>query len=64
MDAGVAPTDAWQLLLATADGRSKELLWTGMQAGNPVIYDSDPETSAWQRFTAWVIAQLPIEKEL
>ncbi len=65
MNTGVAPANAWRLHLATETGRSQELVWTTRDdAGNPVVYDSDPEASTWLRFTAWLIAKLPIEKEL
>lgn len=64
MNTGVTPQNAWQLHLATGDGRSTELVWTEAGDSEPVLYTHDPETSGWQRFTAWLIAMLPVEKEL
>jgi putative cardiolipin synthase len=64
MDSGVTPDNAWQLHLATSDGRSRELVWVGVDEGKPEIHDHDPGTSWWQRFVAWTIARLPIEREL
>ncbi len=65
MDSGVSPDNAWQLHLGTSTGRSEELVWTTVDAsGQPVVHLTDPETSRGRRFTAWLIAKLPIEKEL
>jgi putative cardiolipin synthase len=65
MNTGVTPANAWQLHLGTGDGRSEQLVWsTQDDAGEPVVHDSDPDVSDWRRFTAWLIALLPIEKEL
>jgi hypothetical protein len=42
-----------------------ELVWRAQgEGGQPVVRDTDPDVSSWRRFTAWVIALLPIEKEL
>lgn len=65
MDRGVSPENAWQLHLATGDGRSERLVWrTVGDEGAPVLHEADPEVSRWRRFTAWLIAILPVEKEL
>jgi putative cardiolipin synthase len=65
MDTGVRPDSAWQLYLATEDGRSSELVWRAEDdAGQPLVQDTDPDVSGWRRFTAWFIALLPVEKEL
>lgn len=65
MDTGVRPDSAWQLHLATEDGRSSELVWRAEDdAGQPLVQETDPDVSGWRRFTAWFIALLPVEKEL
>lgn len=65
MNTGVRPDSAWQLHLATDRGRTEKLVWVAQDArGEPIVRDVDPDVSRWQRFKAWVIARLPIEKEL
>jgi putative cardiolipin synthase len=64
MDGGVAPANAWQLHLATRDGRSSQLVWAERDTASPVLRTTEPEVSGWRRFNAWLIALSPIEKEL
>jgi putative cardiolipin synthase len=65
MNTGVTPANAWQLRLGTGDGRSEQLVWSAQdEAGAAVVHDADPDVSGWKRFTAWLIARLPVEREL
>lgn len=65
MNTGVQPDSAWQLHLATDRGRSEKLVWVAQSGnGEPLVHEVDPDVSRWRRFKAWLIALLPIEKEL
>lgn len=63
LDTGVAPANAWRLGLR-GEGRSAQLWWTGVTAGQTVEFDTDPDVGTWRRFTAWLVAVLPVEKPL
>lgn len=63
LDTGVEPANAWRLGLR-GEGRSTQLVWTGITAGQPVTLDTEPDVGAWRRFTTWLIAILPVEKPL
>jgi len=51
------PEDAYRVTQA-ADG---SLRWTERQEGEPVQYDREPGTTAWQRFMVWLLSLLPID---
>jgi len=42
----------------------KQLRWRGMQQGQPVVLDKDPQTSWWHRFSAGFLSILPIKSQL
>ena len=44
-----------------ADG---DLKWQGTEKGQPVVYDTDPYSSFWQRMSLKVMGLLPIESQL
>lgn len=50
-------------LVADEDG-DEQLLWHGIEAGEPVTYDVDPYTSVWRRLGVWFMGLLPIESQL
>jgi putative cardiolipin synthase len=60
MDEGVLPENSYRVLL-DADGR---LSWVTKDEGRELVYHHDPESTAWQRFTAGFIGLLPIEGQL
>jgi putative cardiolipin synthase len=60
MDEGVLPENSSRVLL-DEDGN---LTWVAKDDGKEVIYHHDPESTAWQRFTAGFIGLLPIEEQL
>jgi len=60
MDEGVVPGSAFQVTL----DKNEDLVWTAESNGATVTYDTDPETSLWQRFMAGFVGMLPIEKHL
>lgn len=60
MDEGVAPGSAYHVTLDKDD----DLAWTAETSGTDVAFDTDPETSPWQRFVVDVVSLLPIEEQL
>jgi len=42
----------------------EQLLWHGIEDGEPVTYDVDPYTSVWRRLGVWFMGLLPIESQL
>jgi putative cardiolipin synthase len=60
MDEGVEPDNAYRV---TLDERG-HLRWTTVVDGKETVFDKEPETSAWKRFTADVIKVLPVESQL
>jgi putative cardiolipin synthase len=60
MDEGVAPGSAYRVTL-NDDG---SLVWTAETNGTKADFDTDPETSGWQRFVIDVVGLLPIEEQL
>jgi len=60
MDAGVAPGSAYRVTLSDDGG----LVWTAETNGTKADFDTDPETSGWQRFVIDVVGLLPIEEQL
>ena len=60
MDEGVSPGSAYRVTL-DKDG---DLAWTAETNGTKAEFDTDPETSGWQRFVIEVIGLLPIEEQL
>jgi len=60
MDEGVLPSNSYRVLLAE-DGK---LQWTTEYEGKDVTFDTDPESTAWQRFVTGFIQILPVENQL
>jgi len=60
MDAGVSPGSAYRITLNDDGG----LVWTAETNGTKTNFDTDPETSGWQRFMIDVVGLLPIEEQL
>jgi len=60
MDEGVLPENSYRVRL-DADGT---LSWVTKDDGKERVYHHDPESTAWQRFTAGFIGLLPIEDQL
>jgi len=54
------PDDAYRVTL-DVDG---SLVWTEKTDGMRLRYDSEPGTSAWQRFWVWLLSLLPIDQLL
>ena len=52
-----AADQAWRLELDAAG----QLRW---RAGNGELFDTDPQTSWWRRFTAGFLSLLPIDSQL
>jgi putative cardiolipin synthase len=51
------PQDAYRVTLA-GDG---SLVWTEQEDGKAVQHQSEPGTTAWQRFMVWLLSLLPID---
>jgi putative cardiolipin synthase len=60
MDEGVLPINSYRVLL-DKDG---ELQWMTSYDGKEVRFDTDPESTAWQRFVTGFIRILPVESQL
>jgi putative cardiolipin synthase len=60
MDEGVRPENSYRVLL-DADGN---LNWVTEYEGREVHFDTDPESTAWQRFVTGFIRVLPVEGQL
>jgi putative cardiolipin synthase len=60
MDEGVLPENSYRVLV-DEDG---DLQWVTEYDGKEVRFDTDPESTAWQRFQAGFIGILPIENQL
>jgi putative cardiolipin synthase len=60
MDAGVAPENAYRV---TLDEKGR-LRWSASIDGRETIFDKEPETSVWRRFSADVVKILPVESQL
>jgi putative cardiolipin synthase len=60
MDEGVLPINSYRVLL-DANG---DLQWVTAYEGEEVHFDTDPESTAWQRFVTGLIQMLPVEDQL
>jgi len=60
MDEGVRPENSYRVLL-DAHGN---LSWVTEYEGREVRFDTDPESTAWQRFVTGFIRVLPVEGQL
>jgi putative cardiolipin synthase len=60
MDEGVRPENSYRVLL-DADG---DLQWVTEYEGREVRFDTDPESTPWQRFVTGFIRILPVENQL
>ncbi|MCH1917927.1 phospholipase D family protein [Shewanella sp. A3A] len=60
MDDGVKPENSYHVVI-DADG---DLQWHTIEQGQDVRYDSDPHSSAWQRFMVGMLQLLPFEHQL
>ncbi len=65
MDMGIRPANSYRVILEPDESTGRErLVWITEEDGKEVRYYSDPESGLWQRFSAWFIGLLPIEKHL
>jgi len=55
---------AFRLELYRDQNGSEKILWHGLDHGEPRIFDIDPYTSFWQRFSVDFLSILPIESQL
>jgi putative cardiolipin synthase len=55
---------AFRLELYRDRNGSEEILWHGLDHGEPRIFDVDPYTGFWQRFGIDLLSILPIESQL
>jgi len=53
-----------ELKPTAADTEQRALEWVSEDAGREVRYSTDPQTSAWRRFSVWFFSLLPIESLL
>lgn len=60
VDEGMAPGSAYRVTLAKDGGFE----WAAQTGGTTTTFDTDPETSWWQRFVLDVVGILPLEQEL
>jgi putative cardiolipin synthase len=60
IDEGISPGSAF---LVTLD-QDENLVWMTETSGSNVEFDTDPETSMWQRFVIDVVRLMPIEEQL
>ena len=60
IDEGVSPGSAFHVTLDQDD----DLVWATETNGTNVEFDTDPETSVWQRFVIDMTGLLPIEEQL
>ena len=63
-DGATAPENAFHVVLKKPDDSptAKPVLhWIAVDAGKPVMYDHDPETSQWLRMRVSLMRMLPIE---
>ena len=60
MDEGVRPENSYRVLLDEDGG----LQWLTEYEGRAVRFDTDPGSTAWQRFVAGFIGILPVEDQL
>ena len=60
MDEGVLPENSYRVFL-DAEG---DLQWVAKQEGKTVRFDTDPESTVWQRFVSGFIGILPVESQL
>ncbi len=60
IDEGVSPGSAFHVTLDQDD----DLVWATESNGTNVEFDTDPETSMWQRFVIDMTGLLPIEEQL
>jgi putative cardiolipin synthase len=66
-DRATAPGNAYHVVLEHPDSKSDStpvLRWIAVDDGKTVIYDHDPETSAWTRMKVLLMRALPIEDML
>jgi len=55
---------AFRLELKTADNGYEQLLWHGLEEGEPVTYTQEPHTGFWRRLGIGFMSILPIESQL
>jgi putative cardiolipin synthase len=60
MELDLDPTNSYRVTL----DEKGNLVWTAEDDGNPVTWDKEPETTAWQRFKSRFLRWIPMEKEL
>ena len=57
-------TVTFRLELAVDEDGDEQLLWHGVEDGEPVTFDVDPYTSFWRRLGVGIMSLLPIESQL
>ena len=60
MSEGVIPENSYHVVL----DKNGDLKWVTETKGKQEVYDTDPETSGWERFKSGVIQALPVEDQL
>ncbi|MBI5584352.1 MAG: phospholipase D family protein [Deltaproteobacteria bacterium] len=55
---------AFRLELKTETGGGEQLLWHGLEKGQPVVYTHEPEVGFWTRFWNSFMSLWPIESQL
>ena len=55
---------AFRLELITDDNGIEHIRWHGLEKGAGKTWNSDPYTSAWQRFCIFILGLMPIESQL
>ncbi|HVT33406.1 MAG TPA: phospholipase D family protein [Rhodanobacteraceae bacterium] len=66
-DRATAPENAYHVVIERPDAKPRSppvLRWIAVDDGKTVIYDHDPETSAWTRMKVLLMRALPIEDML
>ena len=54
------PTQTWEVFL----NEKGQLRWRGIENGEMVVHDKEPQTSGWDRFMAGFYRILPIRSQL
>jgi cardiolipin synthase C len=60
MDEGIQPDNAYRVTL----NDEGELRWATVVDGHEEVFDREPETTVWKRWTADFVKILPIESQL
>lgn len=55
---------AFRVKLETDDSGAEQLRWHGQEAGTPHVYDVEPHTGFWRRFSVGFLRLFPIESQI